>query len=291
METPKEFRFSECLRFLDRSKQERLHHIYDGKVTKLCQFDETLIAFELQSPSDRSIDVRFLNGSSSQTIRSQVSAYIRNWFDLETDLEPFYELAASDILLKNLVKKHFGLRLLRISSLFQALCWAIIGQQVNLNFAYTLYRRFIESFGQNAEIGGRTYWLFPVPSRVATLEVSDLRSLQFTGMKSEYIIGIAQLIAEDKLSKKGLMALGEFDKALHALVKIRGIGEWTANYVLMRCLGFRSAFPIQDIGLHRAIQLQLEMPRKPSIEEIRRLSTGWADWEAYATFYLYRSLL
>ena len=76
-----------------------------------------------------------------------------------------------------------------------------------------------------------------------------------------------------------------------ALTKIRGVGLWTANYVLMRCFGFANAFPIQDIGLHRAIQLQLGSDRKPTIEEIRELAAGWKNWEAYVTFYLYRSLL
>ncbi len=115
--------------------------------------------------------------------------------------------------------------------------------------------------------------------------------LQFTGKKSEYIIGLAEQIAAGNLSKESLLEKNDYHEAKNALVKIRGIGPWTANYVLMRCLGDPSAFPIEDIGLHNAIKLQLNLEQKPTLEEIRKLAAGWTNWQAYATFYLYRSLL
>ena len=75
-----------------------------------------------------------------------------------------------------------------------------------------------------------------------------------------------------------------------ALIRIRGIGPWTANYVLMRCLQMPMAFPIADVGLHLALKQALGWDRKPTIPEIRELAAGWSGWEAYATFYLWRLL-
>lgn len=69
-----------------------------------------------------------------------------------------------------------------------------------------------------------------------------------------------------------------------------GFGPWTANYVMMRCLRDPSAFPIEDVGLHNALKQQLKLSEKPGLAEIRQLAAAWQGWEAYATFYLWRSL-
>ncbi|TNF64297.1 DNA-3-methyladenine glycosylase, partial [Streptococcus salivarius] len=76
---------------------------------------------------------------------------------------------------------------------------------------------------------------------------------KMTVKKSEYIIGIARLMACGELSKEQLMKMN-FKEAEKSLIKIRGIGPWTANYVLMRCLMFQTAFPIDDVGLINSIK-------------------------------------
>ncbi|HLR64219.1 MAG TPA: DNA-3-methyladenine glycosylase 2 family protein [Pseudogracilibacillus sp.] len=101
------------------------------------------------------------------------------------------------------------------------------------------------------------------------------------------MIGIAQLMTSGELSKDKLLQLGDPAKIEKYLVKIRGIGPWTVNYLLMRCLGFTSAFPIDDVGLHNAIKKRLALTEKPSKAEIKKLAFHWQGWEAYATFYLW----
>ena len=60
---------------------------------------------------------------------------------------------------------------------------------------------------------------------------------------------------------------------------------------MMKCLGDPSAFPIADIGLQNALKIQMRLDKKPSASDVRHLSKNWTGWEAYATFYLWRSLL
>ena len=289
--TPKEFDFKECLKFLGRSDQERLHFIENDKIRKLLKLHDKKILLELSCPANNVIEIKLLNSRAEDSTKSFIENYVREWFDLETDLALFYKIAAQDHLLKNLVSRFYGLRLIKIHDLFQALCWAIFGQQINLAFAYTLYRRFIENYGEKLTYKNQDYWLFPTSEIVEKLSVAELMKLQFTGKKSEYIIGLAEQMEAGNLSKESLLEKSDFNEVEKALVKIRGIGPWTANYVLMRCLGDPSAFPIEDIGLHNAIKQQLNLEKKPTLEEIRKLSAGWKNWQAYATFYLYRSLL
>jgi DNA-3-methyladenine glycosylase II len=133
------------------------------------------------------------------------------------------------------------------------------------------------------------YWVFPTAQKLASLEVEELRKLSFTQRKAEYIIGVAELIATGQIDKEQLqvMSLGEMETRLTA---IRGIGKWSANYVIMRCLRHPDAFPLADVGLHNALKKVLNRSEKPSLDEIEQWAENWSGWRAYATFYLWRTL-
>jgi DNA-3-methyladenine glycosylase II len=162
---------------------------------------------------------------------------------------------------------------------------------LGLTFAYTLKRRLVETFGEYAmDDDGTRHWMFPSPERIAALQVPDLAGLQMTVKKAEYLIGTAARIAEGSLSKTILLSAGGLASAERILTAVHGIGPWTAHYVAMRCLRFTSALPIQDVGLHLAIQKLLGSDRKPTLAEIRQYASNWAGWESYATFYLWRTL-
>jgi DNA-3-methyladenine glycosylase II len=288
--TPTEFRFAESLAYLARSPLECLYQVEGERVQRALDIDGNRVLIEVSSPTGNYVEISCLNDMPSADIRLTIGDYVRDWFDLDTDIKPFYDMARRDVLLKDLVNRYDGLRVIGVPDLYEALCWAIIGQQINLPFAYQLKQRFVSSFGEFVEWEGTKHWLFPSYEAVAKLTVHDFMGLQFSAKKAEYIITVSQEMASGRLSKDGLRGLGDYGAMEEAMVRIRGIGSWTANYVLMRCLRNPAAFPITDVGLHNAIKQQLNMDNKPSLEEIRELATGWKNWEAYATFYLWRSL-
>ncbi|UAL53719.1 DNA-3-methyladenine glycosylase [Bacillus sp. CMF21] len=285
---PNDFAFSECLAFLGRSSAEVLHHVEEGFLLKWIEIDGNRVMMKVSLKQDRLV-IEFPDLTPDKFTRVQAAKYIWTLFDLDRDMQPFYELAEKDELLRNVVTKHYGLRIIGIPDLFEALTWAIIGQQINLNFAYTLKRRLIEQFSECHYFEGRQLWLFPKAEVIASLEISDLQNLQFTKRKAEYILGIAREISNGDLSKEKLLRL-ETDEARSLLLSIRGVGAWTADYVMMKCLMETAAFPAADVGLHHAIKAQLGLERKPSMDELVELSEGWQGWEAYAVFYLWRSL-
>jgi DNA-3-methyladenine glycosylase II len=286
---PEEFSFSENLKYLSRSSNECMYQIKDNRICKAIQVGKETAIVEIVMDSD-ALSVCFLGSEPNAAVRAGVEQYVREWFDLDTDLGPFYKMVQTDELLKKAINTFYGLRIMGIPDLFEALCWGILGQQINLPFAYTLKRRLVETFGKSVEHNGESHWLFPAPVDIAGLTVADFDGLQMTVKKTEYLIGVAKLMAEGKLTKEQLQATENLKEAEKMLVAIRGIGPWTANYVLMRCLRFPNAFPIDDVGLHNALKHLLGRDQKPSKEEILRLSSGWTGWEAYATFYLWRFL-
>lgn len=289
---PKEFSFKENINYLSRSTNECMFEIIDGKVIKAIPAGKEILLIEVSENPEGNLLIRFIekSTSSNESVLNEVVHYVRDWFDLDNDLKPFYEMAEKDPLLHQAVSKFYGLRNIGIPDLFEALCWGILGQQINLTYAYTLKRRFVEAFGSSIEWGGQQYWIFPEPEVIAKLTVEDLSPLKMTVKKCEYLIGVAQLIADGSLSKELVMGTNDFKEAEKLLVKIRGIGPWTANYVLMRCLRFPNAFPIADVGLHNAIKHVTGSEEKPTIEEILKLAAPWTNWKSYATFYLWRFL-
>lgn len=286
---PKEFSFDECIAFLSRSSQEVLHQIKDGSIYKLLKIEDSLVLCRIRY-EENAIKVDFPDRQPEKEGCSLVAKFIWEWFDLEADLKEFYQLASNDGILKGIAKSYSGLRIMCIPDLFEALVWAVLGQQINLTFAYTLKKRFVERFGESLMFAGETYWVFPTYEKIASLQVDDLRELQFTVRKAEYIVGIAEEMVSGNLSKEKLLHKRDFNEVKKSLVSIRGIGDWTANYVMMKCLHDTSSLPIADVGLHNALKNILGLERKPSIEEIKEYAANWSGWEAYATFYLWRSL-
>ncbi|MFC5472273.1 DNA-3-methyladenine glycosylase family protein [Cohnella suwonensis] len=291
IEVPKEFDFEKNLHYLSRSPDESLYRIQDGKLYKAILSQGATRLFEVGGDTPGALVVRSLDEDEwSADVEKEIAEYVKEWFDLGLDLAPFYAMAEDDPILSGVVRRLYGLRNMGIPDLFEALCWGIIGQQITLSFAYALKRRFVETYGTRVSRRGVDVWLFPAPGRIAELDVAELAALKLTGRKAEYLIGVARLIVDGDIGKASLLESASFQAAEKRLVAIRGIGPWTANYVLMRCLRYPSAFPIDDVGLHNAIKAVLGLQEKPTVARIRELAVGWHGWEAYATFYLWRVL-
>ncbi|WP_082472094.1 DNA-3-methyladenine glycosylase family protein [Paenibacillus bovis] len=290
---PREFSFAENYSHLATATNESLYTLVDGAIYKAIAVNQQATVVEITAEDSTYIRIRFIDEPhwDSPELRAGVAQYVYDWFDLGTDLAPFYEMAKNDPLLKEAIVSFYGLRNMGIPDLYEAICWGILGQQINLGFAYTLKRRFVEQFGQALLREGRSYWLFPTAEQIAGLTVEQLSAAGITTVKKcEYLIDTARRIAEGTLSKEQLLQAGDVKQAEKMLVQIRGIGPWTAHYVLMRCLRMPSAFPIDDVGLHNSIKHVLGLEAKPTKAHILELSAGWSLWESYATFYLWRFL-
>lgn len=288
LSVPPDFSFTQNLQYLKRSTNECLFHIKDNKVRKAIAIGEYTTLVEISEQNGHSLAIEFLIDGAH--FSEQVVAYIIDWFDLKTEMRPFYDMARNDKTLHQSVVEFYGLRIMGIPDLFEAMAWGILGQQINLTYAYTLKRRLVEKFGRSLDFDGDQYWVFPTSQAIAKLSVEDLVDLKMTVKKCEYLLDVATQIANGSLTKEMLLETNDIKKAEKILTNIRGIGPWTANYVLMRCLRFLSAFPIDDVGLHNALKHVVGSEQKPSKDVIIQLSQPWKGWEAYATFYLWRML-
>jgi len=287
LEPSEPFSYKDCLIYLDRSAIECMHKVENEKLYKLIDLAEGLVLVEVQYKESKLV-ITCLNKTPSALEKEYIAKEIYTLFDLGTNIRPFYEQVKDDLILGELISKYKGLRIIKINGFFEAICWAIIGQQINLTFAYTLKKRFVETYGDALIYNEEPYYIFPKPEAIACLKVEDLRALQFTGRKSEYLIGVAKVFSEFAYIE-GLNDLS-YEELHGALTQIRGVGPWTADYAILKATSMNQAFPIADVGLHNAIKDVLDMDKKPSQEHIREMAVKWNGWEAYATFYLWRSL-
>lgn len=290
---PLYFDFDVCLEYMNRSPLECLYRTDDKGVTRYLELETgpVLIRLTVGEGLPHRLQVTQLYGMlPGAEAQEKLARYIVEWFDLDRDLAPFYSLAAADPLLQPLAEQHQGLRIVGIPDLFEALCWAILGQQVNLAFAYRLKQQLTAEYGKSLEWEGHIYYQFPGPEVFADVSIEELCSLQLTRSKARTVLEVAALIASSALSREELLALPTPQAAEQRLLMIRGIGPWSSQYVRMRCLRDTTAFPTGDVGLQNAVKFLTGMDRKPTPAELLELSAPWRGWEAYATFYLWRAL-
>lgn len=187
--------------------------------------------------------------------------------------------------LKDLFIEHYGTPLVLEFDLFSSLIKSIIHQQLNLKFAFTLTERFVKTFGE--EMDG--VWFYPAPEKVASLTVEQLRELQFSGRKAEYVIGIAGLAASGNLDFEKIKSKSDAEIA-QELIKIRGVGPWTVQNFLMFALGRPNMFPMGDIGIQNALKKFFDLEQKPTPAEMEVYKEPWNPYLSYASLYLWRSI-
>jgi DNA-3-methyladenine glycosylase II len=286
---PADFSFAECRWFLDRGFDDCVHRVSGERIMKALQLDGRELLVEMMEGRGQ-LEVKILQGQADEKIKGLLSGYIREWMDIDRDLLPFYALLKKDKRLAYMCEEYRGLRLVGIVDVFEALCWSIIGQQINLKFAFTLKRRLVEKYGTSISHGGELFHLFPDAKVLAEATVEELRPLQFSGSKAAYLVGLANVFARGELSREALLALPDRESRLQALMKVRGIGVWTANYCLMKSLRDPSGIPHGDTGLLTALANHGVIRDRKELAKIDRFFFQYKGWESYLVFYLWRSL-
>jgi DNA-3-methyladenine glycosylase II len=285
----KHFNWQECLWYLNRGFDDCIYQVHAGSVRRAFEVEGQQILVDI-SYADGSLKLQWLAGLQSTSAINHLHQFVADWFDLERDLTSFYTHLQANQSLAYMADSFKGLRFIGMPDLFESLAWGIIGQQINLSFAYKLKRRLVETYGTSLHYGNRQYWIFPSPAKLASLEPAVLRDLQFSQKKAEYLTTVAKLFAGNIINKPILFALPDFFSRQKLLTDIRGIGVWTANYVLMKSLKENSSIPYGDAGIVNALIAHNIISDKKDLKALDAFYSEFPGWESYLTFYLWRSL-
>jgi AraC family transcriptional regulator, regulatory protein of adaptative response / DNA-3-methyladenine glycosylase II len=203
---------------------------------------------------------------------------------LHSDVAGFERQCGGKGLLGPLIARQRGLRIPLTPGPWEALAWAIIGQQINLRFAVTLRRNLIAQFGVPHPSGLRAH---PAADAVASLQPEQLRALKFSASKAEYLLTAARAVASGELPLDGLRQTSA-PRAARLLGSLRGIGPWTVQYAFLRGLGFPDCLPSADAGLAQGLKKLLA--RRPIEMEIKELMAAYAPHRSLATCHVWASL-
>ena len=206
-----------------------------------------------------------------------------NMLGLRIDPAPFEAAVRDDPLLGPVVARQPGLRVIQSATVFEALTWAIIGQQINLPFAISLRRTFIGLAGRPHSSG---LWCYPEAADVARLDLEQLTSRKFSGAKAETLLRFARLVAEGALSldrADDAAAVGE------RLLAVKGIGPWTVNYALLRGWGYADCSLHGDVAVRNAIG-RLRGTERPGLREAETFLETYRPHRTMAAAYLWASL-
>jgi DNA-3-methyladenine glycosylase II len=216
--------------------------------------------------------------TASKIDQSAVAQVLDRVLGLSVDLGPFYAMAAKEPRLDNLATRFRGMKPPRFPSVFEALVNAMSCQQISLQAGLTLLNRLVAAYGQTPLLAAGGRRAFPRPKDLAVADLQSLRALGFSHNKSLAIIELASALTHRRVELEALSQLDD-GSACNKLQELRGVGRWTAEYVLLRGLGRIHIFPGDDIGARNNLQRWLRRKRALDYEGTKR---AVARWHPYA---------
>lgn len=184
-------------------------------------------------------------------------------------------LGASDTVMAHLVARYPEQGLTPKADLFRTLIHAIVGQQISVKAAQSVWNRLVTVCGEIT------------PEAIGLRTEEELRSAGLSRMKASYIAGIAR--DPSRTSMESLRDLSDVE-VLKTLTAYRGVGDWTAQMCMIFALCRPDVLPLKDIGLRRAIERLYTQGERMTDEEITQIAEPWRPWRSVATWYLWRSL-
>ncbi|MGC2274393.1 MAG: AlkA N-terminal domain-containing protein [Candidatus Binatus sp.] len=218
------------------------------------------------------IEVR-TSAARPQALKADVSAIVTRMLGLDRDLSGFYKLARDDARLRELADRLRGMKPVRYATVFEAFANAVACQLVSLSAGMHVLNRIAEAFGARgaaAEIRS-----FPPAAAIARSNPDALRALGLSRQKGEYLIGLARLAIDPKDRDFASIAPLANDDAIARLSKIRGVGRWTAEYVMLRGFGRINIFPGDDVGGRNKLFEWLGASDAPTYDGVAAMLERW----------------
>ena len=222
-----------------------------------------------------------VRGAAGRGVRTTATAALSRALGLDLDLADFYRMARADARLASLVDQFRGVKPPRFPTVFEAVVNGIACQQLSLTVGIILLGRLCKLCGLRSPRGR---YAFPRPKDVAALTPAQLRALGFNRNKVRALLELARAVE----AGFDLEALADLDDGavVERLVALRGIGRWTAEYVLLRGLGRLSTFPGDDVGARTNLARWMHLRTPLDYDRVRQLARRWEPYPGFLYFHL-----
>ena len=283
---PPGYLLRDVLAFHGRDTEQVAEQVGPARIRKGLLQDGVAIELDIALAGAGAVCTVHADGALGPAALERLRGALLNLLGLRIDPLPFAAFCAGDPLMGPLVAAQPGLRIVQSASVFEALTWAIIGQQINLPFAIALRRSFILQAGRRHSGG---LWCYPEAADVARLDADDLTSRKFSRAKADTLLRLARLVDGGELAL-ALAADGDVAPVSAALLAVKGIGPWTVNYALLRGYGYADCSLHGDVALRAALQRLLGEALKPDIARTEQWLERYRPHRTMAAAHLWASL-
>lgn len=229
-------------------------------------------------------------GAANPAARRAAVRVVERALGAKTEVRAFERRFATDPLLGPALRRFRGLRVAGAPTAWEALVHAVLAQQINLAFAASIRRELVRAFGRRARIGGELLHDFPTPERISSAGARGLAGFRLSRAKRDTLLQLARAFAAGRLDERELEAMND-EEVVERLIRIRGIGRWTAEVALLRGLGRPDAFPAGDLSIVKYLAVGLlGRPAAATEREMREHSDRWKPFRSLALIYLYAAL-
>jgi len=277
-----------------RFKDEIVDRVEPKRYRRLLAVDGRLVLATVTDAGTTTkplLQVEVQGDRKTDLTRPEIAAQLRRILCTDLDIKPFYRLVKNDELLGPIAPRFRGLKLPASPTVFESLVMAVLSQQVNLTFAYSIKKELVETFGEQRQINGDRYHAFPSPARFAEQKEEDLLRFRLSRAKAGTLVRLGQAFASGAITDQDLTSLSD-NEVVERLTQIKGIGRWSADIALLRGLARIDAFPGGDLGVVKYVaQGLLGKAEKATETEMRKFAERWRPYRGLALIYCYAELM
>lgn len=272
-----------------RRQSDNIVDRWDGRTYRrvlVLQGRPVQVAVTQVAPSERpQIKVAVTGTRLARDLQPAVTAELERLLAIRVDLTDFYRFASREANLQPLVERFRGFKPPQFQTVFEALANAISCQQVTLLLGIRLLSRLAGTYGLSLPQPGSLEHAFPLPESLARRRVTSLRGIGLSRQKARALIEASRSVAHERFGRSALEALDDA-AAVQRLCELRGVGRWTAEYVLLRGLGRLHVFPGDDVGARNHLQSWQGLKKPLDYDEVRRIVGEWHPYAGLIYFHL-----
>ena len=281
---PATFRPRDILAFHRRDPQEIAERVTDTSLQKGLLWGNAPACLTIRFQSGQADAELAIDGEVSADSQAVFDAMVRRMLGLTQDVEEFEKHHRSHPQLGTLIAKQPGLRVPVAATPFEALTWAVTGQQISVGAAVSLRRKLILATGVQHSDGLLCY---PDSRQIAVLTTEILRQAGFSTTKARTLLTLSRLVAENRLPLDAWLQTLPVEEIREQLLAVGGIGPWTVNYTLLRGFGWLDGSLHGDAAVRRGMQTLLDASEKISEEQAKEWLAEFSPWRALIAAHLW----
>jgi DNA-3-methyladenine glycosylase II len=217
--------------------------------------------------------------------KAEIAGLVTAMLGLQVDLKPFYRIAARDPKLRVLAERFRGLKPVRFPTVFESLANAFACQQFTLAAGLQLLNRLARRGKLAVETEAGRAFGFPEPADLLRLSPTAFRNLGFSRQKTRAFRELSRSVSAREVDLETLAGLSNED-AMNFLLALRGVGRWTAEYVLLRGLGRLDVFPGDDVGAQNHLRNWLRWRKRMDYASVISVLERWQPYAGFIYFHL-----